>query len=126
METIEISATKSTPFINCNGQIGLVQITGESYPENSFDFYKPILEWIENFLINPSYPLQLELRLLYLNTSSTRCIIDILDTLQSAHDRGKSVLVRWYYEEGNDRSLEVAEEFREEVSIPFEIIATKE
>ena len=48
MENLHIKATKYTPEIDLdiNGTISLV---GKSYPENTFEFYAPMMEWVKNY-----------------------------------------------------------------------------
>ena len=50
-------------------------------------------------------------------------MIDVLDMLDGAHQNGQTVSVRWHYDSDNDRALDMAEEFAEDVSLPFEILA---
>ena len=98
---------------------------GDSYPENSVEFFAQIIAWIEHYLKakEPSAPLRLELRLLYLNTSSVKAMMDIFDRLEEAHNRGRPVSVNWYYDPQNRRFVDFADEFREDCSFPFEIVA---
>ena len=95
---------------------------GDSYPENSFEFFAPIITWVEEFLAAEKRPLALELYLLYLNTSSVKAMMDILDLLEDAHKDGRSVSVHWYYDPENDRIAELAEEFKEDCTFLFEVV----
>ncbi len=126
METLYIEATRSTPEILFDPVTGVLSMSGESYPENSFEFFRPILSWLTRFAAVHHGPLTLNTNLSYLNTGSTKCMMDILDLLEECHLNGKSVAVNWYYDEENHRALETAEEFREEVGIPFNIIPVSE
>ena len=117
-----ITGSISSPTVRLVASRGIMELTGESYPQNAFDFFAPIIEWARQFLHTESTPLRLELRLSYLNTSSTKCMIDLLDMLESAHKSGRSVRVTWYCDRENDRAREAAEEFREDVTLPFQIV----
>jgi hypothetical protein len=101
----------------------VLAIQGESYPENSFDFFAPVIDWVTEAL--GSLPgLKLEVSVSYMNSSSIKCMLDILDALEEAHGAGKDVSIRWRYDPDNPRALELAEEFRSEVTLPFDICAT--
>jgi hypothetical protein len=126
MNDLTIAATQSTPGIRTDRAAGLLAMSGDSYPENSFELFGPVIRWVEQFLESASQPLQLELRLLYLNTSSIRAMMDIFDLLEEAHRRQRPVRVRWYYDHRNERVRELAEEFAEDCSFPFEILPTDE
>lgn len=126
MESLNVKATKSTPEIVFECATGVLAISGESYPENSYEFFKPVLSWISRFTAVNTGPVMLNLRLSYLNTGSTKCMLDILDLLEELFLNGRAVTVNWYYDEENDRALESAEEFKEEVSMPFNIIPMRD
>lgn len=89
---LNIAGTQSTPAIRTDSSAGLLVMAGDSYPENSFELFGPVIEWVENFLTGTSQPLRLELELLYLNTSSIKSVMDIFDILESFHQKGHSVL----------------------------------
>jgi hypothetical protein len=125
MQDLSHSSTASTPEVRFEAATGLMILRGESYPENAFAFYTPLLKWLEQFLEENSGPATLELGLTYLNTSSIKSLMDLLDMLEDAHKSNRQVTVKWYYDPDNDRALEMAEEFREEVSLPFFMVAEK-
>ena len=49
MENLHIETTKYTPEIKLDAQNGVIDIRGKSYPENTFEFYKPMMEWVEEY-----------------------------------------------------------------------------
>jgi hypothetical protein len=121
MDNLKIEGTQSTPAIVCNYTDGIVEMHGDSYPENSFELFSPVINWIETFLAENERGLLLRLYLLYLNTSSVKAMMDIFDMLEDAHGNGRNVAVTWYYDEQNERVAELAEEFREDCTFPFAI-----
>lgn len=98
-------------------------MSGESYPENSFELYAQLIDWVEHYLSHAERALTLELHLNYLNTSSIRFMIDIFDLLQSAFDANKEVLVQWMFDDRNPRSAELGSEFKEDYTFPFLILS---
>ncbi len=119
---LDLPATLSSPQVRADPDAGVLSLSGESYPENSFEFYRPVGEWVTAFLKRDSRALTLEIRLTYLNTSSIKCLIDLLDELEEAHRAGRSVALNWYYDLEDDRAMELAEEFKEDLTLPFTII----
>lgn len=122
MQGLRIEGTQSTPEIACDHAAGVVRMCGDSYPENSYELFSPVFDWIEAFLREESRALSLELHLLYLNTSSVKAMMDIFDMLEGAHGQGREVAVTWTYDEQNERVAELAEEFKEDCSFPFSIV----
>lgn len=123
---LEIVQTNSSPAVSADWATGRVSLRGDSYPENSFEFFRPLIAWVEARLAAPDVPFVLEIELLYMNTSSVRALMDILELLESAHQHGSQVRVRWFYDRGNERVAELAEEFKEDCTFPFVIEAKEE
>jgi hypothetical protein len=122
MTDLNIAGTQSTPAIVTDGAAGTVVMTGDSYPENSFELFGPVIQWVEQYLGSVRKPLKLELELLYLNTSSIKAMMEIFDVLEAAHAERHDVSVIWYYDRRNERVGELAEEFREDCTFPFAVI----
>ncbi len=119
MNDFSIPGSQSTPAIQSDWDKGIVSMQGDSYPENSYELFHQVYEWIERFLGESAHPLNLELRLLYLNTSSIKAMMDIFDLLEAAYQEGRQVAVNWYYDIRNERVVELAEEFKEDCTFPF-------
>ena len=126
MDILHLEGSRSTPEIFFDPASGILRMSGESFPENSFEFYKPVLSWLSRYLAVQTGPAFLKVHFSYLNTGSTKCLMDILDLLEEAFLKGKAVEVHWHYDADNDRALEAAEEFQEEVTLPFRIVAVSE
>ncbi|MBE7376167.1 biofilm regulation phosphoprotein SiaC [Stutzerimonas stutzeri] len=123
MNDFTIPGSQSSPTIQSHWEDGVLSMQGDSYPENSYELFHQVFEWIERFLDETARPLRLELRLLYLNTSSIKAMMDIFDLLEAAYRDGKDVAVNWYYDRRNERVVELAEEFKEDCTFPFSILS---
>jgi len=121
MNALNIPAGSSTPGVTADWAAGLLVMRGDSYPENSFEFFGPVIDWIERYLKESVAPLRLELHLVYMNTSSVKAMMDIFDLLEESHTKGRQVSVDWIYDPRNERVLGLADEFREDCSFPFTI-----
>ncbi len=122
MNDLNIAGTPSTPAISTDSANGVLSISGDSYPENSFELFGPVIEWVDHYLTTHTAPLRLELQLLYLNTSSVKAVMEIFDALEAAHANGRDVAVNWYFDQSNERVGELAEEFKEDCTFPFAVI----
>ena len=128
MDDLHIAATQSTPLVAATSSVGpakplaTLEMRGDSYPENPFEFFAPLIAWVEDALDQPESALHVELHLVYLNTSSVKGMMDILDLLEEAHGGGRAIQVNWYYDHDNARIAELAEEFKEDCTFPFEIV----
>lgn len=128
MQPLYIDKTKSTPGIHFDPQNAKLRIVGQSYPENAFKFYEPVFAWLDKYLAEVEREVVLEIyfHLPYINTSSSKCMMMLLEKLEDAYVTGRKVVVRWYYDLENDTALECAEEFKEDLTLPFEISPVEE
>lgn len=124
MNIIEIAETVSSPGIRFDVTGETLELSGESYPENSFEFYAPLISRLKESLPEMR-GLQVSIKISYMNSSSVKCMLDILDILKDSAARGKKIVINWYYDTENSRALELAEEFREEVELAFNILPLK-
>ncbi|KAJ8137898.1 hypothetical protein OY671_008889, partial [Metschnikowia pulcherrima] len=121
MKDSVIAGTQSTPANTADGAAGVSAMRGDSYPENSFESFGPVIEWVEAYSLSSAAPSNSELESLYSNTSSIKSVMDIFDVSEAAHGKGRSVSVTWFYDMRNERVGESAEEFKEDCSFPFSV-----
>lgn len=123
MEELKIEGSAKTPTIEFNGS-GELLLKGRSIPENSIEFYKPILDWIENYGSTPQDKTIVNVQLEYFNTSSSKCILDVFKKLETLTDT--NIEINWYYEEDDEDMLEAGEDYQAIIDIPFKMIEVEE
>jgi hypothetical protein len=89
---------------------GDISFKGKSYPENSFKFYQPVVEWLQQFLAQEELPPKIvfSFHLIYFNSSTAKQIFDLLSLLSDQYNRSE-VIVRWLYDADNENALEEGE-----------------
>ena len=118
---LTIEATEDTPFINLD-ENGRILFEGRSLPENVTLFYKPVFEWIDDYVNNPANNTYVRIFLNYYNSSSFKCISDILYKLKKIYTK-ENLKVEWVYEEDDQSIFETGEELKSELNIPFDLIS---
>lgn len=122
LQTLNIEPTRTTPSVAFHPEQQTLAISGQSYPENSFDFYDPIIHWVESHLkANPVEPLCVEFRLDYFNTSSSKCILDLLEALEAHHNFHQNVRIKWCYDADDEDMEDNGHDFKEDLNLPFEM-----
>jgi hypothetical protein len=122
MESLSIEGTNKTPSVNLNPETGVIEIKGRSIPENSIEFYRPIVEWLDQYAKNPNKKTIVNVQLEYFNTSSSKCILDIFKKLESLKKARNEVVINWYYEEDDEDMLESGEDYESIIRVPFKMI----
>ena len=113
-----------TPFIDFNSNTGILELKGKSIPENSVAFYKPLLEWLDNYSLSPNVSTVLNFQLDYFNTSSAKVIADILKRLDKLQESTLSnVTINWYYQDIDEDMLEAGEDYKSFTKSVFNLIS---
>jgi hypothetical protein len=117
MESLLIAASKSTPGVHFDAGTNLLEIKGESYPENASKFYAPLFDWLGGYLeqVADGVEVVVNLEIIYFNSSSSKALMNIFDMLSQAGAAGRRVVVNWRYHSQNESALECGEEFSEDV-----------
>lgn len=121
MESLIIESTNKTPRVFFNALSGKMELVGRSIPENSFQFYDPLLQWLDEYAKNPRELTQFVFKLDYFNTSSSMYILGILKKLEKLHQEGKKVQVLWYYDAEDEDMLQTGEDLKQIVKVPIEM-----
>ena len=124
MENFNIEGTLKTPSIILEAEKGRLEFSGRSIPENSPEFYRPVVEWVDHYLENSPEQTTITIKLEYFNTSSSKSLFEIFKKFEHIFKSGKQVLVRWFYEQEDEDMRESGEDFRDLLKIPFELIVT--
>jgi hypothetical protein len=119
-------ATELTPKIALNAENGFMEIIGKSYPEDPWIFYKPILNWLDKFILTNPPKAVIAFQLDYFNTMSSKLILEILRRFETLHEQGCKVSIDWYYSENDLDLLEAGETYAEIVNAPFKMLIRNE
>ena len=126
MEKYAIEGTPKTPTISFDIQAGVLEIKGRSIPENSIEFYKPLVDWLEKYAGKPQSETNVNIQLEYFNTSSSKCILDVFKKLEAINKGGSAVIINWYYEEDDEDMLEAGEDYQAIINVPFKMVQVAE
>jgi hypothetical protein len=121
MEHLIIEQSKNTLGVEFDPHTGEFSMEGSSFPENTFDFFSPIISLLEKYMLEKTEKLTVDFKFDYLNSSSIKFISDIIDKLQIYYNSGGKVELNWYYYSDDDDILEMGEEFKEDVDFIFNI-----
>lgn len=113
MKRLHLEATQYTPEITLD-PAGTISMVGKSYPENTFDFYKPIMEWIENYFDgNAAKKTVINMEIIYFNSSSSKLFFDLFD-LVDENKESTDVVINWIYDKENESAQEAGEDFQDD------------
>lgn len=121
MEKLQIAESADTPLICFDPHSRTLEIEGKSFPENTLEFYTPVLKWLDEYVRQEQQDITLTLKLKYLSSSSYKPILDIFRKLEELHNSGKTIMVNWLYKKGDLDMKETGEEFSDIFQFKFSI-----
>ena len=132
MEALIIKPTEFSPKVLLDARKNKLEISGESRPENAEKFYQPILDWLDNYYSlrywkdssfdSKSAEVVFEFKFEYFNSTSAKCILDILNKIEMFCREKMDIKVKWYYDEMDTDMMESGEEFSKMTGVPIEIV----
>lgn len=125
MGALYYKAKDLMPGILLDRETGKFQISGISCPIDPFEFYKPVFEWFDEYIKNPLKNTVLDLNMTYFNTASAKFLLRIMTNLNKLSSKDNKVKVRWYYSETDHDMKEEGVEFKNILSLDFELIPIK-
>lgn len=107
-DLIYIEGTRKTPSISLD-PAGFIKIEGRSIPEDAELFFREVIKWIDDYVASKPASTRLDLSFEYLNSGTSKVVLQILKTLKSISSPDHNLTINWYYEEGDDDILERGE-----------------
>jgi hypothetical protein len=108
---LNIAATDRTPEIILTLQPAKLSIKGESYPEDVSAFYGQVIQAVNTLVESPAGNLDVEIQLIYINSSSIKAIFRIFEGFDEYRKKGQTVSIQWLADEDDDIMQELGEDF---------------
>ncbi len=124
MESIRIEKTAKAPLFILKD--GYIRLSGRSIPQNARQLYKICFDWMEQYIKKPARETKVDLFFEYIDTSSIRCVVEILTMLCSVQDEHHRIEISWYYETDDEDSYDLGAYLQAHLKTPFNIVAIEE
>jgi len=115
MENLKIEATKYSPSMELTSE-GVMTIRGRSIIEDPQLFYTPIVESIK---CCKSKKFTLTFQLEYMNTSSSKVILNLLKTVKECYNRN-DIIIKWFYDSDDEDMLDIGRDYESIICIPVD------
>lgn len=119
MEDFFLKASERFPEILLRD--GFVSIKGHSIPQDPKKNYKPVLQWVKNYIKDPAQKTEVSLNIDFSNTDSTKTIFEILKLLAMCQKENHRIemVFNWIYQKGDDDIRELGEFLESKLDITF-------
>lgn len=116
MTDLYLPATSDTPEIDFKFSSNTLRMSGEAYPENGVEFFRPILRQLQSHLKSLNGDtIEFNFQLTYFNSVSTKIFFSMFELLNEyAKAHPSCVLLNWYHDEEDDTILELGQDIQED------------
>ena len=120
MNELLIKPNKDTLEIKCAK--GKISMSGNSILPNPQTFFKPVNEWVDEYIKSPAEKTAISLKFNYVDTASVQAVFDILKKFRDIPNFEEKVYVDWYFEFDDPELLEVGEIMEGRLKLKFNFI----
>jgi len=126
MNSLFISETRKGneifPDVELNAETGICSISGNSYMQNSKDFFRPVLNWFKEYTASKKGDLLLIYNLQNLNTGTSRVLYEILEILKEYKKYGTEIKIKWNHFDTPEMHVDDIIDLTSEFGIDIEVI----
>lgn len=101
---------------------GKLSIEGASCEEDPKPLYNKLIQWIKEYSAQPASSTELNICLKYFNSSSAKCILELLSIVTSLA-KNTNLRIIWSYEKEDEDMLDAIDTFAELVNFKIEAVA---
>lgn len=122
MDDLYLQKTFNSPEIEFFQDTGEMNMEGRSIPEDPGEFFERLINWMNEYFLNPVEETVMNIKLEYINSGSSKYMLELLRIMKVNHEKGRKVLIKWFFEEGDESIEELGQHYEQTMQIPFEII----
>ena len=122
MTDLIILSSNNTPSVEFSLNSKIQKVSGISTPIDSFEFYRPLIQWISDHQENIQNDAVFRFELNYFNSSSMKALLWLIQAIASGIGQGKSWTIDWVVTEDDEFMEEAGESFQSLIDVPLNIV----
>jgi len=122
MNDLYLKKSFNSPEVEFIAASGELSIEGRSIPEDPGEFFDRLINWLNEYFLNPVEVTVMNIKLEYINSGSSKYLLEVLRIMKVNHEKGREILLKWYFEEGDESIEELGQHYEQTIQIPFELI----
>ena len=123
MNDYHLEKTFNTPEVTFLPSEGILKIQGRAIPEDPGDFFEELITLLKEYFKEVSNEItRVDIKLEYINSGSSKYMLEIFRILKRNYDQGHDCIVNWYYEEDDESIQELGLHYQATVKVPFKLI----
>jgi hypothetical protein len=119
---IHLIPSEDEPEIILDKAKKIIKFSGTSIPEDPDKLFKPVMNWVIQYVKSPNSETKIEFRMDYYNSSTARFFVQMLEKFEELNEHYGNVRIIWNYKNDDVVMQERGEDLQAIINIPFEFI----
>lgn len=119
MELFERIQSETSPGIIMDPTKGFIKLYGRSIPNDAESTFRPVLDWMKEYIQNPQESTVFECEMDYFNSSSQKYMADIFKMSNQLFKKGKQIKIVWKYSKEDEDMKLIGEQFQNLINFPI-------
>lgn len=122
MELLERIQSETSPGVIMDPIKGYIKLSGRAIPNDAERTFRPVLDWMKEYIQHPQESTVFECEMDYFNTSSQKYMADIFKMSNQLFKNGKQIKIVWKYSKEDEDMKLIGEQFQNIIDFPINFL----
>lgn len=118
---VSLPFTGTTPEVILDKSIGTALILGRCLCSNPHDFFKPLIQWANEYEQDPQQVTVVTINTDYINTGSSMALREFLGILAKVQFTGRKLIIKWYCDKTDDDTRDMITMIEEIIKVKIQV-----
>jgi hypothetical protein len=119
---IHLIPSEDEPEIILDKGKKIIRFSGTSIPEDPDKLFRPVMNWVNQYVKSPNPETGIEFSMEYYNSSTARFFVEMLEKFEELNERTGNVKIIWKCRKDDVVMVDRGEDLQAVINIPFEFI----
>ena len=119
---IHLIPSEDEPEIILDKAKNILRFSGTSIPEDPDKLFRPVMNWVNQYVKSPNPETRIEFMMEYYNSSTARFFVEMLEKFEELNEKNGNVRIIWQFHKDDVVMQERGEDLMAIIKLPFEFI----
>ncbi len=119
---IHLIPSEDEPEIILDKAKNILRFSGTSIPEDPDKLFRPVMNWVNQYVKSPNPETRIEFMMEYYNSSTARFFVEMLEKFEELNEKNGNVRIIWQFRKDDVVMQERGEDLMAIIKLPFEFI----
>jgi len=119
---IHLIPSEDEPEIILDKAKTIFRFSGTSIPEDPDKLFRPVMNWVNQYVKSPNPETKIEFMMDYYNSSTARFFVEMLEKFEELNEKNGNVRIIWQFRKDDVVMQERGEDLMAIIKLPFEFI----